>query len=58
MNDATGQVPEPPLFSALITPHRSLGRSGFLVVMLAIGGISFATGGMFEMMGAWPVIGY
>jgi uncharacterized membrane protein len=58
MNDATAPVPEPPLFSALITPHRSLGRTGFLVVMLAIGGISFGTGVMFVFMGAWPVLGF
>jgi uncharacterized membrane protein len=58
MNDATAQVPEPPLFSALITPHRSLSRTGFLAVMLAIGGISFGTGVMFVIMGAWPVMGF
>jgi uncharacterized membrane protein len=51
-------LPEPTLFSALITPHRSLGQRGFIAVMLAIGGISFATGVMFVMMGAWPVIGF
>jgi len=49
---------EPTLFAALITPHRSLGRPGFIAVMLAIGGISFATGVMFVIMGAWPVIGF
>src|ERR1700755_226049 len=51
-------LPETTLFSALITPHRSLGRRGFIAVMLATGGISFATGVMFVMMGAWPVIGF
>src|ERR1700730_5853379 len=49
---------EPTLFSAIITPHRSLGRVGFLAVMLAIGGVSFAAGMMFLIMGAWPVIGF
>ena len=34
--------PEPPLFSAIITPHRSLSSTGFLLVMLLIGGTSFA----------------
>jgi uncharacterized membrane protein len=58
MTDGNGHPPEPPLFAALITPHRSLGRPGFIAVMLAIGGISFATGVMFVIMGAWPVMGF
>ena len=55
---APNESTEPTLFSALITPHRSLGRTGFLAVMLAIGGISFGTGVMFVIMGAWPVMGF
>src|SRR5262245_21231831 len=62
MTDGNAPTPdpgaEPTLFSALITPHRSLGQTGFLAVMLAIGGISFGTGVMFVMMGAWPVMGF
>lgn len=49
---------EPTIFSATITPHRSLGRAGFLVLMLAFGGISFAAGMVFMMAGAWPVFGF
>ena len=49
---------EPPLFSAIITPHRSLGRTGFIVVMSLIGGISFVGGVFFLMLGAWPVFGF
>jgi uncharacterized membrane protein len=49
---------EPTIFSAIITPHRSLSRTGFLVLMLAIGGISFAAGIAFLMAGAWPVLGF
>lgn len=49
---------EPTLFSAIITPHRSLSRVGFLILMGAIGGVSFAAGIMFLMMGAWPVFGF
>jgi uncharacterized membrane protein len=49
---------EPTIFSATITPHRSLSRTGFLVLMLAIGGISFAAGVAFLMAGAWPVLGF
>jgi uncharacterized membrane protein len=49
---------EPTLFSAVLTPHRSLGRTGFLAVMLLIGGISFAAGLVFFIAGAWPVVGF
>ena len=49
---------EPTLFSATITPHRSLSRMGFLLVMLLIGGFSFIGGIVFFMLGAWPVAGF
>ena len=49
---------QPELFSALLTPHRSLSRNGFLVVMAFIGLISFAAGLAFLLMGAWPVFGF
>jgi uncharacterized membrane protein len=51
-------VPQPELFSALLTPHRSLNRTGFLVLMGFLCLISFAAGLMFLMMGAWPVLGF
>jgi uncharacterized membrane protein len=51
-------IDEPTLFSAILTPHRSLGRTGFLAVMLSIGGISFAAGLVFFLAGAWPVVGF
>jgi uncharacterized membrane protein len=49
---------EPTLFSAVLTPHRSLGRTGFIVLMCLIGGISFAAGLVFFLAGAWPVMGF
>jgi uncharacterized membrane protein len=49
---------EPTLFSAVLTPHRSLGRTGFVVLMCLIGGISFASGLVFFIAGAWPVMGF
>src|SRR5688572_2707034 len=49
---------EPTLFSALLTPHRSLPGIGFLVLMAAIAGISFVGGVAFFILGAWPVIGF
>jgi len=49
---------EPTIFCATLTPHRSLGNVGFLVLMLVIGGVSFAAGMAFLMLGAWPVFGF
>jgi uncharacterized membrane protein len=49
---------EPTLFSAIITPHRSLSATGFVAVMALIGVLSFAGGMFFFLMGAWPVIGF
>ena len=49
---------EKPIFAAVITPHRSLDSTGFLIVMLAIGGLSFASGMVFLLLGAWPVFGF
>lgn len=46
------------IFSALLTPHRSLNRAGFLAVMLFLSVVSFVTGLVFLMMGAWPVFGF
>ena len=49
---------EAQIFSALLTPHRSLNRTGFLAVMLFLSVVSFVTGLVFLMMGAWPVLGF
>jgi uncharacterized membrane protein len=49
---------QPELFSALLTPHRSLNRTGFLVVMTFVSAVSFAAGLAFLLMGAWPVLGF
>jgi uncharacterized membrane protein len=49
---------EPTIFSAVITPHRSLGRIGFLVLMVAFGAVSFLAGMAFLIDGAWPVFGF
>ena len=58
MSDRNPPADETPLFSAVITPHRSLGGVGFLVLMTAIGGVSFAAGILFLILGAWPVVGF
>lgn len=47
-----------PIFSALLTPHRSLGRKGFAVLMGALGAISVSVGLLFWSIGAWPIVGF
>jgi uncharacterized membrane protein len=49
---------EAPRFSAVLTPHRSLSPRGFVVLMTAICIVSFGTGVLFFVLGAWPVIGF
>ncbi|MBI4273536.1 MAG: DUF2244 domain-containing protein [Rhizobiales bacterium] len=51
-------ISEPTLFSAVLTPHRSLGRTGFCIVMLGVSAISFAGGVVFFLVDAWPVVGF
>jgi uncharacterized membrane protein len=58
MTDRNAPADEPALFCALITPHRSLSGVGFLVLMAAVGGVSFAAGIVFLILGAWPVVGF
>ncbi len=53
-----GNDPEQPFFRALLTPYRSLGRTGF---WLLIGALLFAwvvTGIFFLSVGAWPIFGF
>ena len=57
-NDFDPETAEPKLFSALLTPHRSLNRTGFVVLMGFLSVISFAAGIAFLLMGAWPVFGF
>jgi uncharacterized membrane protein len=49
---------DPKIFSAIITPHRSLGPTGFLIFMACLGGLSFISGVIFVLLGAWPVFGF
>jgi uncharacterized membrane protein len=46
------------LFSAILTPHRSLKPAGFMILMSGVVAISFGAGMAFYMMGAWPVLGF
>lgn len=47
-----------PIFSARLSPHRSLSLRGFNILMAFIGAVSFVVGIGFLMMGAWPVFGF
>src|ERR1700738_1821508 len=57
-NDFDPEVAQPELFSALLTPHRSLNRPGFVVLVSVLRAVSFAAGLAFLVMGAWPVLGF
>ncbi|GBE43265.1 hypothetical protein BMS3Bbin10_01341 [bacterium BMS3Bbin10] len=45
-------------FSAVLTPHRSLNRRGFVILMAFVGVVSFIAGVAFLFAGAWPVFGF
>lgn len=47
-----------PIFSATLTPYRSLGRRGFTLLMATILAFWFAGSAYFWTLGAWPVIGF
>ncbi len=58
MDDSGPQTPDASVFRAVLHPHRSLPPRGFLILMLAIGGVSFVSGMVFLIMGAWPAMGF
>ena len=45
-----------PVFEALLTPHRSLGRRGLTVLLCLVTATSLAHAVIFAMAGAWPVL--
>jgi uncharacterized membrane protein len=47
-----------PIFSATLTPHRSLDRRGFTLLMGGILAFWFAGSAYFWSLGAWPVIAF
>ncbi len=55
MSDGAISSDEPSV-RLILRPHRSLSATGFLVLMGVIAGISFATGLVFLLLGAWPVL--
>ncbi len=49
---------QPPGLHVVLSAHRSLGPTGFMVLMTLFGGVSFITGVMFLTVGAWPVLAF
>ena len=49
---------DPPVFSAVITPHRSLGPEGFRILMGMAGLVAGLVSLRFIALGFWPVSGF
>src|SRR5690606_30663773 len=47
-----------PIFRALLTPYRSLGPTGFRILMGVLIGIWLFVGILFWSLGAWPIFGF
>ncbi len=45
-----------PIFSVVLTPYRSLGRNGFIALMVFVALTCFISGVFFLVAGAWPVM--
>src|ERR1051326_6878229 len=58
MTDGNAEASEPTLFSAVLTPHRSLGPAGFLALMTLLSGASFVAGLVFYLIRAWAIAGF
>jgi uncharacterized membrane protein len=59
MSETNASFPaDEPFFRALLTPYRSLGRTGFFILMGALMFGWIVTGAIFLANGAWPVFGF
>jgi uncharacterized membrane protein len=67
MTDETDKSPDPanpeqpaerPIFEALLYPHRSLSERGFLILTIGTVLIVSFWGGLFLVLGAWPIFGF
>lgn len=45
-------------FNAVVTPHRSLGRKGFIILMSVMVAVNFTAGMIFLLKGAWPIFAF
>lgn len=53
-----GKLEGPLHFDAVVTPHRSLSRKGFLILMSILAAVNFVAGMIFLIEGAWPIVGF
>lgn len=51
-------IEDEPIFAARLTPYRSLGSTGFMLLMVFVGVTCFVSGMLFLAIGAWPVFGF
>ena len=58
MTDRNAPDCEPPIFSAVLTPYRSLGGHEFWVFMVLAALLMVVAGIVFLVVGAWPVMGF
>jgi uncharacterized membrane protein len=58
MTDLDPQKQPEPATRFVLHPHRSLSRRGFVILMSALGAVSFIAGIAFTLIGAWPVMGF
>ena len=48
----------PKPFRAVLTPHRSLSKKGFVILMAVLILLNLTAGAAFYLLGAWPVVGF
>lgn len=58
MMDTDTEKQSGPATQFVLHPHRSLSRRGFVILMSALGLVSFIAGVAFCLIGAWPVMGF
>lgn len=49
---------ETPIFKAMLTPYRSLGKNGFTILMAVLITCWMGVGLLFLSIGAWPIFGF
>jgi len=49
---------EKPVFEAILSPHRSLGRTGLIILVSLTAGLTVFHAIMFATVRAWPVVGF
>ena len=58
MPKMTTQTQARPLFAARLTPHRSLGRRGYRIVVAIMAIAATVPAITFWSLGAWPIVGF